>query len=234
MAVQTIVPGVHLIPMGFVNAVLLEDENGPVLIDTGMPDSAPKILAALEEKGLAPADVQKIIVTHKHIDHTGSLAALKRATGAPAAMHPVDAAQVRIGVAMHPVKTAPGLFSHLMAFMIRRMPADLEAAEVEEEVGEGDRLPLAGGIEVLHTPGHSAGHISLFMPRDGGILITGDAANHVMGLRMPPIFEDSAAGMASLRRLASMEFDKAIFFHGKSLLGSASRRFAEKWGRQAG
>ncbi len=219
MAVQTIVPGVHLIPMGFVNAVLLEDENGPVLIDTGMPDSAPKILAALEEKGLAPADVQKIIVTHKHIDHTGSLAALKRATGAPAAMHPV--------------KTAPGLFSHLMAFMIRRMPADLEAAEVEEEVGEGDRLPLAGGIEVLHTPGHSAGHISLFMPRDGGILITGDAANHVMGLRMPPIFEDSAAGMASLRRLASMEFDKAIFFHGKPLLGSASRRFAEKWGRQA-
>lgn len=231
MSVETIAPGVHVISLGYVNAILLDDDNGPVLVDTGVPDSAGKILAGLKELGHAPEDVQKIIVTHKHIDHTGSLADLKNATGAPAVMHPVDAASVRVGESFLPVKTSPGIFSKLMTIAMRMTPNDLEPVAIEEEVNDGDKLAIARGIEVLHTPGHSAGHISLYLNRDGGILIIGDAAINVLDLRYPPIFEDMAAGMASLQRVATLQFETAVFMHGKSMNGNASRRLLDKWGQ---
>lgn len=231
MSLKRVVPGVHSIPLGFVNVVVLEDAAGPILVDSGMPDSTDRILAALDTLGHAPGDVQKIIVTHKHIDHTGGLAALKAATNAPALMHGSDAASVRRGEAMLPVRPSPGLFSTLMAASMRFFSSDLAPVEIEEEVQDGDRLPLAGGIEVIHTPGHSAGHISLYLPRDGGVLIVGDAAVNLMGLRYPPIFEDVDAGMESLRRLSSLPFDTAVFMHGKPLNGAASQKFADKWGR---
>jgi glyoxylase-like metal-dependent hydrolase (beta-lactamase superfamily II) len=231
MAVETIAPGVHLFPLGFVNVVFLDDDNGPIIVDTGMPDSADKILEGLNELGHASEDVQKIVVTHKHIDHAGSLAALKQATKAPAVMHQIDAASVRKGEAILPVKSSPGLFSKLMAASMRMFSADLAPVAIEEEVNDGDRLSFAGGIEVIHTPGHSAGHISLYLPRDGGILIVGDAAIHVMGLRYPPIFEDITVGMASLRRLAGLRFNTAVFMHGKPLNSGASRHFFNKWGQ---
>lgn len=231
MSPKTVAPGVHIISLGFVNAAVLEDAAGPILVDTGMPDSAGKIIDGLEAFGHTPEDVQKIILTHKHIDHTGNLAALKRATKAPALMHAIDAASVRKGEAMLPVKSSPGLFSKLMAASMRMFSAELAPVAIEEEVNDGDSLSFAGGIEVIHTPGHSAGHISLYLPRDGGILIVGDAAIHVMGLRYPPVFEDMAVGMASLRRLAGLRFDTAVFMHGKTLNGGASKRFLDKWGQ---
>ena len=85
MSMKTVAPGVHVISLGYVNAILLDDDAGPVIVDTGVPGSADRILDGLQQIGHAPGDVQKIIVTHMHIDHTGSLADLKSATGAPAA-----------------------------------------------------------------------------------------------------------------------------------------------------
>ncbi len=230
MSIETVAPGVHVVPLGFVNALILEDDGGPVIVDTGMPGSATKILDGVKALGHAPGAVQKIIITHLHIDHAGSLAELKRATGAPAIMHPVDAALVRRGQAIRPVTPTPGLFSRVMALTTRFFRAELEAATVEEEIVEGDRLPLAGGIQVLHTPGHAAGHVSLYLDRDGGILLVGDAAVHMMGLRYPPIVEDMAAATASLKRLAMLPFNTAVFMHGQALNGAAGRRFADRWG----
>ena len=51
-----------------------------------------------------------------------------------------------------------------------------------------------------------------------------------MGLRYPPVFEDMAVGIASLKRLAGLQFDTALFMHGKPLNGVASKRFLDKWG----
>lgn len=233
MSVKKVAPGIHIIPLGIVNVVVLEDTAGPILVDTGMPDSPDRIVEGLAALGHAPGDVRKIIVTHKHIDHAGGLAAVKAATKAPALMHGTDAALVRRGVAMLPVRPSPGLFSRLMAASMRFFTADLEPADIEEEVADGDRLSLAGGIEVIHTPGHSAGHISLYLPRDGGVLIVGDAAVNLMGLRYPPIFEDLDAGVASAQRLASLQFETAVFMHGQPLIGGAGQTFARKWGRSA-
>lgn len=234
MPVATVAPGIHVILLSTANALVLEDSSGPVLVDTGMPKDAARIVSSLKELSYAPQDVQKIIVTHHHVDHTGSLAELKRLTGATAIMHPIDAEAVRRGMSIRSVEPSPGIFSWIMASAMRFTANDIEPAEIEEEVNDGDKLAFAGGVEVMHTPGHSAGHISLYLPRDGGILIVGDVAINVMGLRLPPIVEDMSVELASLKRLSRLQFDTAVIMHGKSITGNASHRFAEKWGQGVG
>jgi glyoxylase-like metal-dependent hydrolase (beta-lactamase superfamily II) len=78
MAANAVVPGLWEVPLGFVNAFLLETENGLALIDTGVAGSADKILEVVRATGRAPADIRHILMTHCHGDHAGSLAELKR------------------------------------------------------------------------------------------------------------------------------------------------------------
>lgn len=67
------------------------------MVDTGNPGSAPKVLAALAAQGFRPSDVSLIVITHRHVDHIGAAAALQRATGAPVAVHALDADGLRRG-----------------------------------------------------------------------------------------------------------------------------------------
>jgi glyoxylase-like metal-dependent hydrolase (beta-lactamase superfamily II) len=228
-----IVPGVYAISLGFVNAFLIDDAE-LTLIDTGVPGSAKKILAAVRELGRQPADIRQIVVTHCHPDHTGSLNELKQATGAAAAMHPLDAALVRDGVAGRPMQPAPGLLNtlifRLMSARRAGQPA-VEAAAAERELADGEVLPFASGLRVIHTPGHSAGHVSLLWPRHGGVLFAADACSNVFGLSYSPIYEDLAEGQRSLGRLASLDFAAACFGHGKAIVGEAAGHFQAKWGK---
>ena len=72
----------------------------------------------------------------------------------------IDAASVRKGEAILPVKSSPGLFSKMMFASMRTFSADLAPVEIEEEVQDGEKLPLAGGIEIIHTPGRLIGQRS--------------------------------------------------------------------------
>src|SRR5215207_10195881 len=99
MTIKQLVPGVYAIPLGPVNAYLIDDSDPSpdsgqslTLIDTGIPGSAEQIMQAVRELGRQPADIRHILVTHCHPDHSGSLAALKAATGADTYMHAEDAA----------------------------------------------------------------------------------------------------------------------------------------------
>lgn len=96
MSVKKIVEGLWQMNLGAVNAYLL-DEGELTVIDTGIPKSEDKIIAGIQALGKNPTDVRHILVTHCHPDHSGSLAALKRLTGATTYMHPIDAAMVRKG-----------------------------------------------------------------------------------------------------------------------------------------
>ncbi len=230
-APQLVVPGVYQIPLGIVNAFLLESDNGLVLIDTGTPGSAHKILGAVSALGKQPSDIRQILITHLHADHTGSLAVLKRATGAPIYMHPVDAALVRIGIAGRPMKPAPGLLPRLMVTMIRRRGAPVvEAVETDHPVNDGDLLPIAGGIQVIHTPGHSAGQVAFLWPKNGGVLFAGDVAGNIRSnLSVSIVYEDMPLGIKSLERLAGMSFDTALFGHGAPIAHGAGAQFRQKF-----
>src|SRR5690606_28805609 len=86
---------VHRINLGVSNAYLLETGQGMILVDAGLPLSEEVILARLAEIGRD--DLRLILITHAHVDHYGSAAALRRATGAPIAIHRADAEDMAAG-----------------------------------------------------------------------------------------------------------------------------------------
>ena len=81
---------------------------------------------------------------------------MKRLTGAPAAMHPVNAAMVREGRTTRPLKPAPGLLNAIICrFLLPGVPTEVGGAEIEHEVQDGETLP--GGLRAIHVPGHCRG-----------------------------------------------------------------------------
>src|SRR3954452_7860488 len=91
---EEVVPGLHRIDLGPVNAYLLDTGDGPVLIDTGFPGDELRILGALAELALPPHGLRDIVLTHAHADHVGGSGALRAGPGALIAMHPLAAALV--------------------------------------------------------------------------------------------------------------------------------------------
>ena len=169
MAVE-VLPGVYQISLGYVNAFFVAEEDGVTLIDSGLPNKKQAILKALSGAGKKPEDLKRIVITHHHVDHTGSLAALVEATGAQVYIHPLDAPIVR-GERPVPGPNPKSILGKIVHPLIARLPAyRLEPAKVDQEVQDGDTLPLAGGLKVVHTPGHTAGHLAFLMPGHGGVL----------------------------------------------------------------
>lgn len=231
MPLLQITPTVFALSLGFVNCYLIRGAE-LTLVDTGIPGSETAILQALGELGQQPGELKHIIVTHLHMDHSGGLAALKRATGAAAYMHPADAAAVRIGQAGRPVAPRPGAPPQTIEMVnrFRDNPPQIEPTAIEYEITETDTLPFLPGARIVHLPGHAAGQIGLLLPDDGGILIAADAARHTEGLEYPPIFEDIELGIASLQKASRLEFAIAAFGHGTPLPQDASNQFRAKWG----
>jgi glyoxylase-like metal-dependent hydrolase (beta-lactamase superfamily II) len=83
------------------------------------------------------------------------------------------------------------------------------------------------------TPGHTAGHLALLLPRDGGVLFAGDAATNVGRLGAGPVYEDVGEGRRSLEKLAALDFDVALFSHGRPICGGAGERFRARWAPRA-
>jgi hydroxyacylglutathione hydrolase len=158
------------------NSYVVETGDGLMVIDTGMPGNADKVLAFVRGLGRAPEDVRTIVLTHADIDHVGSLAPLKRATGAAIAIHAADAPAL---AGTGPGKKRSGAVGLLMAAMPRFFP--LEHVQADVELNDGDTV---GGFRVLHTPGHTPGSITLH--RDG-VVFSGDALlSDAEGHESPP------------------------------------------------
>jgi glyoxylase-like metal-dependent hydrolase (beta-lactamase superfamily II) len=228
MSVKPVVPGLWQVAIQYVNAFILDGGDGLTVIDAGMPDGDATILEAIRSIGRQPSDVARILATHCHSDHVGGLAALKRATSAPAFMHPVDAAMTREGRAMRPLTPAPGLVNRLICrFLLPAAPTEVEPTEIEREVSDGETLP--GGLRAIHVPGHCAGQLAFLWPERGGVLIAADAAANAFGLAASPMYEDFDEGRRSLARLSALDFEVAVFGHGKLIPSGASAAFARKW-----
>jgi len=230
VSIKEIVPGVHGVALGGVNVFLVEGDEGLVLIDTGMPHREAKILSALQTLGRKPEDVRYILITHAHIDHVGGLAALKKVTGAITMAHPVTAGDLREGLSLRPISPAPGWANKLLfnVLMKNAQASRAESFVVDREVNGGE--VVAGGLPVVPTPGHTAGHLSYLWPRHGGVLFVGDAAAAFFRLGYPPLFEDFDEGERTLARIGTMDFQVACLAHGDAILKDAPARFREKWG----
>jgi glyoxylase-like metal-dependent hydrolase (beta-lactamase superfamily II) len=231
-----IVPGLRQIPLAGVNAFLLStDEDGLILIDTGVAGSVQRIERAVHETGMELTDIRHILLTHGHPDHAGSLAELKALTGARTYMHSADASMVAEGRAMRRMVAAPRLINKILyRVIVAPKPTTVEAVTVDELLSDGDEIPVAGGISVVHTPGHSEGHV-VFRARAFDALFLGDAATTLVGLREFCAYEHLRQGMMSLSRIGRLDFEVACFGHGPPIRRGADRRFRRRWpqGRSA-
>jgi len=224
--VNQIIPGLWAIDEigGIVNCFLWEWSGGLTLIDTGMPASAHTILDALAAKGHALHNVRRIIVTHGDVDHAGSAAKLKRATGAVVGCHSVEKVLLE-----HPDKRVPAALLYRPIFALLRLLPQFTVLPVtpDELYVDGQQTPE--GFIVVHTPGHTPGHISL-LHREKRVLIVGDALNNRGGkLQLPPpIFTpDMTNAQRSAWKLAKKygeDFDVMVFGHGAPILQNGGRK----------
>jgi glyoxylase-like metal-dependent hydrolase (beta-lactamase superfamily II) len=130
-----------------------EGADRALIVDPG--DEADRILTAVDELGVG---VDAILLTHTHFDHVGAVAPVAKATGAPV--------------------YCPELETFVLADINRFVPfagfGPFEDYDADETVAGGERLQLAGmDIEVLHTPGHSPGHVTYAIEEEGA-LFSGD------------------------------------------------------------
>src|SRR5215212_1256855 len=156
MTLEQILPSLYRVPLKAVNAFVIDlGDDSLVLIDAGTPGDTKAILDVIGELGRRSADVRHILVTHCHADHAGGLAELKKATGAPAYMHPADAEMVRVG---RPLTPTPGPLNRAVFWLfLRNGPKTLPATGVEHEVSDVEGLPgLSPGHEDLEEGRRSA------------------------------------------------------------------------------
>jgi glyoxylase-like metal-dependent hydrolase (beta-lactamase superfamily II) len=215
-ATVPLAPGVWRIPLigDWVNGFMLRDEDGQVtLIDMGVRASGPKVMAALRSIGSGPSDVTRLLLTHCHPDHAGGAAHVSRETGRPVDVHEAEAAYVRSG-------TLPGPDpASRLGRLLHSLPTPRKkGVTVGEELTDGQVVPVAGGIRVVHTPGHSPGHAS-FLHEESGVLITGDAIFNVLGRRWPPkvLCSDYTMTQRTAQRLSELEYTTAAFTHGPEI-----------------
>jgi len=214
-------PGVWRIPTAgrdLINSFALVDDDGSVtLVDTGLKRAPARIVAGLAALGKHPRDVTRIVLTHVHPDHAGGAAEMRRRTGAEVLVHGDDhdwARSGRIGGGHDRTTRMGRLFA-------RTGDAKIEAFTPGPALRDGELLPVAGGLRVVHTPGHSPGHVSL-LHEPTRTLVTGDALfnfGFLRGARISPSFlcSDFAMTKRTAHRLGELEYDVAAFTHGPEI-----------------
>jgi glyoxylase-like metal-dependent hydrolase (beta-lactamase superfamily II) len=232
MSVRRVISGVHIVPMGMANAYLIEGDDGLTLIDAGFPNKEEAAFGAIRELGRSPDQLKHLIFTHGHLDHIGSAAAIVRETGARTYMHPLDIPLAESGGPFRPMTPAPGLLRQIMCRLFFHPDERVEPVAIDEALSPGEILSIAGGIEVIHVPGHCAGQVALLW-HPGRMLFAGDACMNLMGLADPVGFENLDEGRASQRKLADLSFDAVGFGHGKPIAYNASVQLRNKWGNKS-
>jgi glyoxylase-like metal-dependent hydrolase (beta-lactamase superfamily II) len=231
MGFERVVDGVHIVPLGFANAFLIEGEDGLTLIDAGFPHKEAAVFEAIRGLGRSPDQLNHLIFTHGHPDHIGSAAAIVRETGATTYMHPLDIPMAESGGPFRPMTPAPGLLRQVMCRLFFHPNERVEPVAIDQPLTPGETLPIAGGFEVIHVPGHCAGQVALLW-RPGSMLFAGDVCINLMGLADPVGFENLDEGRASQRKLAGLSFDAVGFGHGSPIARDASTQFRNKWGNE--
>ncbi len=218
-----ILDGIHKVDGVNCNCYLVKGQKGCwTLIDAGMPGNAKKILSYMSGTlKCRPSDLKTIIITHGHIDHIGSLAAMKEATGAKVAAHGADADFIAGKKEMSVGKNISWkirIFRLLSPFM--------KATPVQPDILLSGNDKIAG-MEVIHAPGHTPGSICLY-DKKRHVLFVGDLVRFLGGKVVgPPITLDEEQVRESVVRVSKLEFKVMLSGHGEPLMSHAAERVRE-------
>ncbi|HET8758251.1 MAG TPA: MBL fold metallo-hydrolase [Solirubrobacteraceae bacterium] len=215
-----VAPGVTRLGNDIVNFYLVEDDAGLTLVDAGVPGFRSQLDAVL-----AGRRVDAVILTHGHIDHVGVAEGLRQ-DGAKVWIHAADAAMARDGVEQKTEGNIGGYLRHraawrLLGLAVRSGGIRRPKIAAVTEFGDGEVLDVPGHPQVVHTPGHSNGHV-VFVFGDRGVLMAGDALctwNPLTGRPgpqlMPRAFASSTAqATESLARIEGIDAGVVLPGHG--------------------
>jgi len=217
-----ITPNVYQLTARGVNVILIVEEE-LTLVDTGFRGGTAQLMDFIHSLGRSVEEVGLIIITHNHLDHAGGLAELRQITRAKVAAHKAEIS----GIERHP--SYPPIIQRALQvplFSVLDPVLSLQADDVDIQLEGGEVLEPLGGLQVIHTPGHSPGSISLFSPRNR-LLIVGDALNRGGNIpRLPPkmVSSDLRQAVDSVKRLARLDIDILCFGHGRPLVGDVSSK----------
>ena len=185
------------------NILFIVDEN-LILVDTAFRGSSAELDESLKSVGYSINDIDLVILTHNHIDHVGGLSELKYLSKAMTAIHKND-----IGERMN-------------------LPsASHDNIDIVLEGGES--FQALGGLEVIHTPGHTPGSICLFSPTNG-LLIAGDAIRKrrdILRLPFKTSHYDRVLALDSIRRISSLNLNILCLGHGLPITNGINDKISD-------
>lgn len=217
---------------------LILDENTVILVDAGLPGLLQNIREEMEKVGVSFERLDKVIITHQDMDHIGSLSSVVRESKHKVEVLAHEDERPYIDGEKRPIKMTPERMAQ-MEEQMKSLPEDKRNAmkamyanlstKVDTLLHDGDELPYCGGIKVIHTPGHTPGHICLYLKKYK-TLITGDALNAPEGqLQGPnPVFTyNMEEAVNSLKKLTQYDIQTAICYHGGVVNHNVNERIAE-------
>jgi glyoxylase-like metal-dependent hydrolase (beta-lactamase superfamily II) len=230
-------PGVYFAEGPAANWIVVRDGTGFILIDSGYPADRHHVLASLRHLGLDPADALALLVTHGHVDHTGSAAYFAEEFGTPVLCAPGELAHVR-GTEKHQVSLAQVLRRawrpRVLRWMLHAIKAGALAAKPVSGAQAWDAATLRalpGRPEAVDLPGHTPGNAALLLPAAGVIavgdsFVTGHPISRSGGPQMlhRMYHSDPAEALAVLRKLEGVDASVILPGHGPAVslpLGAA-------------
>jgi len=227
---REVVPDVYLIEgLRGANVYVLDSDDGGMLVDTGLTSDVPEIVAQLQKGEHSPNELRGIVLTHAHGDHTGGAAALAHRSGAQVIAHRDDAPLIE---GTRPLQSG-SFVARVLIWLGEHLLFRTPTCQVDRAVEDGDVIGALGGLEVVHTPGHTPGSICLYQA-SRRILFCGDALFNSSpmtgqpGLALPLrlVSADNAQARESVRRLSELAVDVLCCGHGEPILTGANRKIA--------
>lgn len=223
---------------GVISPTVIHDDQYAILVDAGLPNMAEAFKAALDEIGVPLPRLTHIVITHSDMDHIGSIAQLRADApqkievlchGAERKYVECDVPPIRLTQMEASLANTPEEHRPRMKALVESLKANyrLFRITVDQTVEDCDALPC--GVEVITTPGHTPGHICLYV-RELKTLIAGDAMN-VEGGRLvsAPRFTqfDPAAYRQSMLKLTGYDIETVVCYHGGVYSENVNQRIKE-------
>ena len=205
--------------MGSLNLVLTwDDDKNLALIDAGLPGQIDEIAGLIADAGFCAEDLTHIIITHQDLDHIGCVGdLLKLAPGAKVVAHVeeapyIDGRQTQIKVAARLEKYDTYTEEEKASIDYWK---NFPPIAITDEVVDGQILPICGGIEIVHVPGHTPGHIALYL-KESRIIVCGDAINirdgQIVGSNPVHTFDMELADK-SMEKIKGYDLGGAVAYH---------------------
>jgi glyoxylase-like metal-dependent hydrolase (beta-lactamase superfamily II) len=203
--------------------VILRDDNDVILIDCGYPNFLTLIEESAIKNEIDLSKLTKLIITHHDFDHMGSAADFKRKyPNVKILSSIIDEKYISGKERSLRLQQAESVYDKLPeeqkegAMNFQKMLESIENVEVDMLLKDGDKFDWCGGIEIIETPGHMPGHISIYA-KESKTLISGDALvleNDKLAIANPNYTLDMKEAKESVYKLLNYDIDKIVCYHG--------------------